>query len=195
MHSGKGSLFVGCKKSYLLYRPGEGGTAAGPPPVEVAQAGPSATPCIALLPSLPPLTLASLTLPHSGTPPLPPPSPPPPPAPEPAAGENDDSGAISDMGLTWSGMAGGVRPLKTGKSTGGGSGGGSKSSSNTNLSGLDTVGTPRAVSGVSPVSGPGAAAAAASAVIAGSDCSGVEVLLACGNSVLFVGEDGKPIRK
>ena len=51
LHTGKNGLFVGCKKAYLMYRPGEGGTAAsaaGPPPVEVAAPGPASTPSIGI---------------------------------------------------------------------------------------------------------------------------------------------------
>ena len=138
-HAGKSSLFVGCKKVYLLYRPAEGGTLAWPAPMEIAVPGPSTTPSI---------------------------------------------------GTVWMGSAGQQQM---------GSGGSSASARGSNAS-LSTVDS-SAVGGsglVPPlrVGGGGASSTtAADSELSVPATAAVEVLLACGNSVVFFGEDGKPIKK
>ena len=141
-HAGKSSLFVGCKKVYLLYRPAEGGTLAWPAPMEIAVPGPSTTPSI---------------------------------------------------GTVWTGSAGQQQMGSGGRSS-------SARGSNASLSTVDSSAV--GGSGLAPSRrvGGGEGHGASSTTAADSELSvpaaaAVEVLLACGNSVVFFGEDGKPIKK
>ena len=152
--SGKSSLFVGCKKAYLLYRPGEGGAPAGPAPVEVAVPGPSTAPCIGSVWA----HSASSAPGREGK--------------EMEAGSYSSSkggeGSASSNSLT----ALGSYATGGGKGRDVGNGGG-------NMGRLTDA----------PVS------SSATGGSEGEAASSREVLLSCGNSIVFFGEDGKPIKR